>query len=139
RTIATIRDLQRQAAETEAARAAVALREKENAKDQAEHDRQSSEENWLNTVQAPAMRLDTMPLWSTHVIREHESVRRASAQAHTASTEMKRRATDWHAAVARRDAADSLARDAAKNEQRRRDEAALQESADQHARRRRTP
>jgi hypothetical protein len=139
RAITEIRDLQRAAAEMEAARAAAALREKNDVKSEAERACQSSEERWLNAVQAPAIRLDVMPLWSAHVIREGESARRASSDAEAASAELKRRATDWHAAVARRDAAGALACEAAKDEQRRREEAALQEAADRHARRRGIP
>ena len=139
RAITEIRELQRVAAEMETARAAAILREKNEAKTDAERERQSSEEHWLDAVQAPAIRLDLMPLWSARVMRQGESVQRSSADAEAASAELKRRAGNWHAAVARRDAADTLACEAAKDEQRRREEAALQESADRHIRPRRTP
>jgi len=139
RAITEVRDLQRAAAEMEAARAAAALREKNEAKSEVERARQSSEECWLNAVQGPAIRLEIVPLWSAQMVHESESARRAFADAEAASAELKRRAADWHAAVARRDAAGALAREAAKDEQRRRDEATLQESADCHTRPRRIP
>src|SRR5262245_26301816 len=84
RAIIEIRGLQRVAAEIEATRAAEALRKKDEQKDRAEHERQSSEERWLSAVQAPAISLDFLPMWSADLLRETENARLSAVDAEAA-------------------------------------------------------
>lgn len=133
RTIAKIRDVQRMVAEADAGHAAASLRTKIDAVRQAEAVCGSSQEQWRIAVEGPAIRLDIMPLWSAHMAEDRDALRRASADADAADIAVKRCATAWRAAIAKRDAVDALAHEAAKNERRRREEADLQDAADRYA------
>src|SRR5262245_57998248 len=115
RQIAHVRDLQRLAAEAEAARAAAALRSKTAVCTEAEQGLQSIEESWLASVRAPTVRVDIMPLWSNAAIEQGEIVRRANMDVEAAARNANRRVADWHGAVAAHDIAQELARDAAKD------------------------
>ncbi len=135
RQIAAIRDLQRVAAEGEAARAASALRERQEARAESERQRFAAEQSWSETLDSPPLHIELARLWSAIVRQREGVVLQASADADSAAAELERRTTNWHAARMRGDSAHGMARKAVRARQHARDETALQDAADRHAQR----
>jgi hypothetical protein len=133
--IAGIRDLQRSAAEAQAARAGAALREKQGVRDACELQRQAAQDGWAASLSAPPLQMETAALWSAVLLREDRGVRRAATDVDAATADLERRTAGWHAATNRRDAAQDMADAAMKDKIRHREEIALQDASDRHVQR----
>lgn len=133
RKIATIRDLQRIAAEGRAQRAASTLREKGEIHTESEKQRTATEENWLRSMSALPIRMELAKAWSAALLQQEDVVRQAARECDRASTELDRRTADWRIATMRHETATDMAHKATKDRARRREETALQDVSDRHA------
>ncbi len=136
RRIATVRDLQCVAAQSDAARAAAARDAKDEALAASEKQRAAAEHDWRAAILSPVMPVDTLPLWSSALLAREGDARRAGLDADAAQAELDRRRADWLAATQRHDIAKDLVRKSVKERQRDREERALQDAADLHVSRR---
>jgi hypothetical protein len=133
--IATIRDLQRDAAQAQAARAAATLCEAQNLHDERARTRQSAEAGWMASLSLPPLHMEAAALWSAALLREDQGVRRALADIDQATSELALCTAHWRAATNRSDAARDMAKAAVRDKNRRREESSLDEAADRHAQR----
>jgi type II secretory pathway component PulL len=137
RAIAAIRDVQAAAARSEAARAATVLAEKGNVLSDAERLRETTVANWQTALSAPSLAVETLPLWTSAVMRRDGQVRTAERDVDAARAVLDERARDFHAATKRSDIARDMVRRTARQRAAECDEAALSVAADLHLQRRR--
>lgn len=130
RQILAIRDLQRTAAEERAARAAMAKRDQEEKKRESERSRTEGEGDWLGAVSASSLDLELSRLWSAELRVREQAVVRAGEETERAASELQKRTEDWHLAWVRSDTARDLFNTAKTEQQKQREEHALQEAAD---------
>jgi hypothetical protein len=128
--IAAIRDLQRMAAEGEAARAAMEARTKLAQLERYRNDQASAEENWRRIVSSPSLSLDVLKLWSIELRQQAEAANRARSDVERAEREAQRCKSNWFLASKRSETAKDSARDAATKEVHKRDDAAIQDALD---------
>jgi len=133
-----VRDLQRLRAEGEAARAALEAKTRHAMLDESELARDASAERWRMAMSESAVMTELAALWSNDLKRRECDVGEAVRAKETADAQRARRARDYDAALARRDAIKELARKAEKADARKQDDAALQDALDQGTLRRRT-
>jgi hypothetical protein len=132
--IAEVRRLQCIAAEAAAARAARISRAKNGYQEECESRRASAEESFGRAMSAPSLALEVSKLWSLDLLRHDEAAARAASEAAAASEAFGRSSAAWHAATMRHDFARSVLGDAVRREADKRDETALQDALDRHAR-----
>jgi len=130
--IAGIRQLQRAAAEAEAARAVAALSEKEQALKLRQGEEKTIEEHWQDSVSGPSVRLETMPIWAEAVARQNTLTQNAVAAMDSASHAKDRSAAALYQAERRSDAAADQARLAWSDHLRKLEDDAVQDAADRH-------
>lgn len=134
--IASIRALQRIAAEAEAVRAAAALRDSAERERRAEEHCLETERRWRAALAAPAGSM-LAPLWAEALLRDDEIRWSQARETRQAENLAARRSGEWNAALMREEVAHDLARAAARQDHRRREEKALQDIADLALQRRR--
>jgi len=136
RLIAAIREIQRETAETRAGRAAQTLRACEQERAHCESECRETEAGWAQALSQPSLSLDIAALWSSALSRREVTLAQAASDVARARAAAESSARELHAALVRVDAARELARQARKDEQRQRDDNALQAVLDRHAHRR---
>jgi hypothetical protein len=135
RQVATIRDLQHAVAEEKAARSASELHAKTSAQTEKECLREATQENWLGALSGPSLQVEVSRLWSLELLRQEQAVNQATSRVKAATSELERNTAGWHVATIQKDTAHTMVREAAKDNARRREEAALQNASDRHAQR----
>lgn len=138
RQVAAVREVQCTSAENKALQAAAAVQAKNAAAEESERNRVCAERSWLETVGAPSLSLTAAGCWSAQLRQDEAASQHANRDLEIAKQVLARRSAEWHAAMLRRDIADTVARQARKQELRRRDESALQDALDLHVSRRRS-
>jgi hypothetical protein len=138
RQMAAIREMQCTSAESKAVRASAAVQAMNAAANESERNRASAERSWRETVDAPSLSLAAAQCWSAQLRRDEAASQHANHDLEIAKQGLARRSAEWHAAMLRRDVADDAARQAQKQELRRRDESVLQDALDLHVSRRRS-
>jgi hypothetical protein len=138
RQMAAIREMQCTSAENKAVQASAAVQAMNAAAKENERNRACAERSWRETVDAPSLSLAGAECWSAQLRRDEAASQRANRDLEVAKQALGRRSAEWHAAMLRRDVAGDAAREAHKQELRRRDETALQHALDLHVSRRRS-
>lgn len=131
--VAKLRALQRLAAEARAAHAANAFHEDDVRYADEERRGAAIEREWHRLLAEPAMAMDLMPLYSAAWLRQETVVAEARARRADALARAEYQRMQWRESMMRDDAAIDLARSAARDWHRRRDEKALQDMADRFA------
>jgi hypothetical protein len=135
--IVEVRDAQRFAAESAAARAAADLErlERRRADDQATRDAQVDQ--WKRAMTDASLGLGIARVWTGAVAASEGGLRRLDVEIDNAEVHLEQRRDAWRLARAHTDVAQDLALKATRGEQRRRESAALNELADRMTRRKR--
>jgi len=133
--VAGIRALQCVAVEARASRAAEELEAKTTIHADGERRRLEIEDRWTQSLSAPVIQTQMLPLLSAAFLKEDEAVRAAADDVEQAASELETRTGAWRAASMHRDNAARMAREAVKERLRHREEAAVQDASDRHAQR----
>lgn len=139
RRIVLVRELQRFAAEAEAAHAAAALREQEVRLQEAEVSRAAAADHWDGLHAQDALPLDLVALW-THAVQQEDENLQAVAEAVKDTVAIRdERLKDFHALEQREQMAEDMLDIANRDRARTRDEKAVQNAADHHLQNRGAP
>jgi hypothetical protein len=139
RKVSDIRRLQRVVAEAELAGADRTLREKVEALNLSETERNTVEESWKDVVCGPLLRLETMALWTDAVARQDRQVQHATTAVDSSVAARNRSVAGLHIAERCSKVASGIARRARKEHRQKLDENAQQDAADRHLQREREP
>jgi hypothetical protein len=134
REIAEVRALQQAAAEAEAVRAAAGAREAKSRRDDGASRLSDEQDGWAASMDGHRFDPGVARAWSSGVRRREDELRELEGALGTASGEEERKASAWHAARARSEAAEEEAKRSARAASRWREEASLTEIADRAAR-----
>lgn len=133
--IATLRDLQRAAAEADTARAAVNARTCQNEKAQFEALLLEAQSSWRDAVTASSFVPNLVSLWSSHLLQQVENVTGADAAETKAAGELHGRRAALLAATSLRNAAVAAQRRVQRDEDERLDARRLEDVLDRYPRR----
>jgi hypothetical protein len=131
--IAKLRELQYQSVVAQVARAASALRAREDALGICVGERDMAGASWQALVSAPSVPIDMLRVWSGEFARCDLSVKTATREVEHAARDVKRLGEEMHLASKRRDLAEWLFLDVRAVKARKREDDALQESLDRIA------
>jgi hypothetical protein len=139
RKVSDIRRLQRVVAEADMAQADRTLREKVEALNVSQTERDTVEESWKDAVCAPLLRLETMALWTDAVVRLDRQVQHATTAVDSSAAARNLSVERFHAAETCSKVASGNAERARKEHRQKLDEEAQQDAADRHLQREREP
>jgi hypothetical protein len=133
REVVAVRELQRLRAQAETMKAASAVQASQVVLQACERERDTVAERWHDSLSASTVLPEMTVLWSRALRSLNDEAQRAAADERQATADLAQSSVNFGAATARRDAAESLARQAHKQDARKHEEGALQDALDRHA------